>query len=280
MIFFGINCEKMIKYKELRLHDQNPIEFVRDAFQYNIEMGQFNKGLIYSLMKDMNVLAYFGQVFNSYSDQTFRIYKQLKEDEFDPDKTSFIYYAVDKSGLVHRRVFGPSSEFSKKTENSKNKLFGSFEGEAFKKYAYECIDNLNPKSNDDFDTINIDTIKEYLPLKPAKKFTRNLDFYWETIDEDDNIHFGPLIYKSDNRSFNLPIIELVRKHLEIELYNLYYYHLTIDTNVTEECIMVRIKYYWRTRKHNHYKYWISKISYEDFSLFDVKMVGEESEYDW
>lgn len=99
--------------------------------------------------------------------------------------------------------------------------------------------------------------------------------YYNTDNQYDEEKFGPTIYRSDTRSFYLPFIELIRKHLGLDGWT-----VRVKPTYEKEHIAFEAGYYWNTRKYNNWKEWTGQISYDTFDIIDIKLTEENSEYNW
>lgn len=258
----------MIDYRVLTEIKISLEDFMKKAIEFNINQFAENPTLddYDGFNPHMEGLAKFGNLLFS-SNRKLKIYK-----EFIIDHHSKIakFYAIDNTGLSHGFIFGPLNKMIDKCSFSQGTgmFYGFFEEDCT--FVYDCVVNMEATDSNDSKPVDLDLLqKKYLPLK--REFNR---YFYSKVKCDLN-KFGPIIYQNETRSFYLPLIELVRKRLNLENWG-----VCIYPEILEEYISFNVTYSWRNRKYFHWKTWAGKISYDTFEIIEISLLEEESEYDW
>lgn len=259
----------MIAFHTLDELDYSLEEFMKNAIEFNLKYFEENPNYntqyngFYSYMEG---LIQFGQMIFTNRKHQIKIYKE----ETNRNK----YYAIDSTGLSYGYIYGPKHQISNNNLETKDLFYGFYCMEKCV-YKYDCIDDFNSKSYNERNIVNIEILrKEYLPLMKGGNTFESFR-YFSTSNQKDCHEYGPTIYQSDNKSFYIPFIELIRKELDLNGWN-----LNVTPKFEKEYINFIAKYTWSRRKYTYWKKWEGKITYETFEIVEIKLTEEDSFYDW
>ena len=221
----------------------------------------------------MNGLSEFGKmVFSSKLDLS--IYKKLsKEGPYVRTK----YYAIDKTGLSIGFIYAPNEKGIQDYINPpRDSYYGFCIDEHKCTYVYDLLvlNNSDDKSLENY--VDLKELRsKYLPL-PSKNNYFDGIVYYQTSNKLDSNLYGPTIYKSKERSFYLPFVELIKERLNIRGWTT----LIITPKFEENFISFTAVHCFPTRKHDNADTYIGKISYDKFEIIEMTCTEETSEYNW
>jgi hypothetical protein len=260
----------------------SPDEFMDKALNFNILKLQHNPSLrlgYESFYHNLAGLSEFGQI--NYREKIgLKIYAEnIGRNSFLGQKT--IFHAIDETGLVHGSIFGPSLELVHPFANS----------DLAKKVLYpnpcEFYGTLNVGASDDYDYIvkmyaksyeesipvNLAELRnKYLPLRRGYQINDNR--YFDLSPKADNYHRNAIIYKSNDRSFEIPFYQLLATEEKLPDWQT----SSFIPKLNEDCVSFQLEKYNRTFKYEYTQDWAGKISYDTFEIIAFEFLGESKEY--
>ncbi|MBK7959122.1 MAG: hypothetical protein IPK03_14145 [Bacteroidetes bacterium] len=261
----------MINYNELEKEEKTIDDFFVSAYLYNLKRANpmHVKTSCNNYYQCMNILSQFGVLICNYR-YKIEIYKQIVEDY---NRALTIYYAIDKTGLVIGHIFGPTSEkMLSKGTYSEAYYFGDNMNKLTN--TYDCVDIMNSNETNELASINLENFREtYLPLNPRDFLYAGNWNHYESSNEYDYDYYGPIIWRSNKRSFYLPFLELIRNKLNLSIVN-----IKVKPKFEIDCISFTAIYYYKTRRSDNSKTWIGKINYDKFEIIEIFLINETSEY--
>ena len=265
----------MIDYRSLTEINMSLEKFMKMTMEYNLRHGEFKPSSKYEyngLYQYMDGLSKFGSMIFS-SEYNLKIFKrQIKEGPYN----RIIYYAIDPTGLSHGYIYGPiteSLEDCKSFVARRDRYYGFYMQKCT--YVYDCVLKMGATDYADSKPVDLDLLRQdFLPLQKGGNNNKITRYYNKDIKYDVK-EFDSTIYRSDTRSFYLPFIELIRKHLELDGWT-----VRVTPTFEKDHIAFKAGYYWNTRKHDNWNEWTGQISYDTFDIIDIKLTEEGSEYNW
>jgi hypothetical protein len=221
----------------------------------------------------MGGLSDFGRLIFSLENDVRLFSERITDGPYERIK----YYVIDRTGLSHGYIYGPVKEMDYSfyaSYGERDRYYGGKTSIERICHAYDCVSEMNSIIYHESNPVTVDYLREnYLPLQNG-----NLDEsirYYEPHTVFLKKSCGDFIYKSDVRSFYLPIKELICSHLAIELYL-----VTLSVELKKTSIDVTVYKRWRTRKHDNETIYLCKISYDKFEIVSSELLDHTSEYDW
>ena len=190
------------------------------------------------------------------------------------------FHAIDSTGLVYGHIIGPSLEIinpvgnialAEKLLHPNDEFYGK--GNAALIEDFDCVIKMNAKTYEESIPVNVELLRsKYLPLKKGYDL-KEPRRYFDSSNKSNIYYYSSVIYRADDRSFYLPLYELLRGNP-----NLSKEDLTIKPNLKKEHISFDAEVYSHNLKYEWTKFWTGIISYEEFEIISLDFVSEKREY--
>lgn len=277
-------------------------EFLRHCFETNIKhgfrYGLSEQGVFSEALSHLNSFCSMVSHYDFYKIDNVNFNLRSSSFKFNNYKYEKIF-AIDQSGLSHGFLCGPAAlEDHEINFNDRNRqglrsveYFGHDPRKEFQKYVfqYDVVSGWQHSAFGNIHSVTPELIREKIGLlfpNRKDKFSSDYRDLLKSSNLKDRREFGDLIFQTSERSFYLPIVELLKQHMSVDDANLGF---TVSTNLNADPATGEYKgkpsyfgflasYHWRQGKYNCSRYWKGSISFESFELLSME-ISQEKEYD-
>ncbi len=291
----------------LKLISTPKAEFLQHCFESNIERGfkhgLSDQGAFSQAMMNLNSFCSMISHFEFYKSDNVIISLRKAPFKFNTFKYEKIY-AIDQTGLSYGFLCGPAepdehevylndvtagSRFKKIIRSTE--YYGYDPRSEFKNYTFK-YDLAPGYFNTQFGgpgNLTPAFIRDNIcPLYPKRKdmFSQEYFDFYKSSNTNDRSMNGDIIVRTNNGSYYLPIIALLKEHMNDQDSklafsvgtDLYADPATKVYNGEPTYFGFNASYLWRQGKYNCSRYWKGTISFEKFEVLNME-ITQEKEYD-